>query len=263
MSLLMLNENQMTSEFDDDSQDLSRYQVYSRREIVSLLRAVSTRNQLVRMQANNGADAVITSILEVDDANDTVIIDRAQSALTNERILESDEVAFETVLENIRILFFASNVYSCVHDGRPALSMAIPESLIRLQRREYYRVSTPVAHPVRCTFTIRSDTGEISDTITVPLHNISAGGLAVVDEKKQIPATLGLVYDKCRIELPGGAIETRLELMNIHDLKLTNGKTTRRLGFMFVNIPNAALAAVQRYITKLEREQNARATGMA
>ena len=42
----------------------------------------------------------------------TVVWDRAQSALTNERILQSDEIAFETVLENIRILFFASHVDS-------------------------------------------------------------------------------------------------------------------------------------------------------
>lgn len=252
----------MSFEFDDDSQDLSRYRVYSRREIISLLRAVSARNQLVRMQANNGADAVITSILEVDDANDIVIIDRAPSALTNERILESDEIAFETVLENIRILFFASHIDSCTHDDRPALRMAIPENLIRLQRREYYRVSTPVASPVRCTFSIPGETGEITGTVTVPLYNISAGGLAIVDEKKQIPATLGIIFEKCRIDLPGGSIEAKLELMNINDLKLTTGKTTRRLGFMFVNIPNATLAAVQRYITRLEREQNARATGM-
>src|SRR4051812_43271507 len=121
----------MTSAIDDDNQDLSRYQVHSRREIISLLRTVGTRNQLVRMQANNGADAVVTSILEVDDANGVVIIDCSPSALTNQRVLESDEIAFETVLENIRLLFFASHVDSCIHDDRPAFSMAIPDSLIR------------------------------------------------------------------------------------------------------------------------------------
>ncbi|HJV52673.1 MAG TPA: flagellar brake protein [Noviherbaspirillum sp.] len=252
----------MAFEFDDDTLDLSRYRVYSRREIINLLRTLSARNQLVRMQANNGADAVITSILEVDETNDNVIIDRAPSATTNQRILESDEIAFETVLENIRILFFASHVHSCTHDERPALCMTIPESLIRLQRREYYRVPTPVATPVRCTFTIPDETGQAAGAVAVPLHNISAGGIAVADEKKLIPASLGAIFEKCRIDLPGGAIEVKLELMNINDLKLTSGKTTRRLGFMFVDIPNATLSAVQRYITKLEREQNARATGM-
>jgi hypothetical protein len=50
--------------------------------------------------------------------------------------------------------------------------------------------------------------------------------------------------------------------MNSQELTYPNGKSIRRVGCMFVDLPNATLAAVQRYITKLEREQNARATGM-
>lgn len=252
----------MTPDTDDDDNDLSRYQIHSRREIISLLRTLGTRNQLIRMQANNGADAVVTSILDVDDENDLIIIDCSPSALTNQRVLDSDEISFETVLENIRILFFAAQVESCVHDGRPAFSMALPDNLIRLQRREFYRVPTPVAAPVRCTIPIPDENGAIVSTAVVPLHNVSGGGIGVVDEKKLIPPTLGVTYKKCGIDLPGGAVEVTLTLMNLHDVKLSNGKTTRRLGFMFVDIPNATVAAVQRYITKLEREQNARATGM-
>lgn len=251
----------MTFDTADDNQDLSRYQVRSRREIISLLRTVGARNQLVRMQANNGTDSVVTSILDVDDAQGIVILDSAPSQTTNQRVLESDDIAFETVLENIRILFFASSVHSCSHDGRPALCIAIPDSLIRLQRREFYRVSTPVSSPVRCTLLVPEPDTSMLAPIALPVYNISGGGIAVVDEKKAVPADIGSVYKKCRLDLPGGAVEVTLQLMNLHNIKLSNGKSTRRLGFMFVELPNATLAAVQRYITKLEREQNARATG--
>lgn len=252
----------MTFNTDDDNQDLSRYQVNSRREIINLLRAVSARNQLVRMQANNGTDAVVTSILEVDDAQDVVIIDRAPSASTNQRILESDDIAFETVLENIRILFFASQIESCIHEDRDALRIPLPESIIRLQRREFYRVPTPVSTLVRCTIPVPESDGNGNHTVVAPLYNVSGGGVAVVDEKKLIPPVVGATYKKCRLDLPGGSVEVTLQLMNLQDIKLSNGKTTRRLGFMFVDLPNAIVAAIQRYITKLEREQNARATGM-
>lgn len=252
----------MTFNTDDDTDDLSRFQVRSRREIISLLRTVGARNQLVRMQANHGADSVVTSILEVDDDNGIVIIDCAPSASTNQRVLESEDIAFETVLENIRILFFTSHAESCTHDGRPALYIPIPESVIRLQRREYYRVSTPVSNPVRCSIPVPGADGGPATAAVVPLHNVSGGGIAVVDEKKQIPNTIGTTFTKCRLDLPGGAVEVTLRLMNSRDVTLNNGKNTRRLGFMFVDLPNATLAAIQRYITKLEREQNARATGM-
>ncbi|MGO4469960.1 flagellar brake protein, partial [Pseudoduganella sp. RAF53_2] len=45
-------------------------------------------------------------------------------------------------------------------------------------------------------------------------------------------------------------------------LTLLNNKSNRRLGCQFVDIPRSALNAVQRYITKLERERNARIAGL-
>lgn len=252
----------MNFENADDNQDLSRYQLESRREIVSLLRSVGARKQLVRMQANNGADSVVTSILKVDDALGVVIIDCAPSQTTNQRVLESDDLAFETVLDSIRILFNASGAQECMHEDRPALCIAIPDTVIRLQRRDFYRVPVPVGANVRCSMLVTdTDSGAVV-SVALPLFNVSGGGVAVVDEKKAVPAEIGTVYNNCRLDLPGGAIEVTLQLMNARDITLSNGKNIRRLGFMFVNLPNGTLAAIQRYITKLEREQNARATGM-
>lgn len=246
----------------DDNEDLSRYQLRSPREIVSLLRTVGARNQLVRVQVNNGADSAVTSILEVDDARGIVIIDRAPGETTNQRLLDSHELAFETVLDNIRILFYASGAQSCVHDDRPALCIPIPENVVRLQRRDFYRVMAPVGASVRCTIWVTAASGGAAEPAVLPLYNVSGGGIAVVDEKKAVPAEIGTEYKNCRIDLPGGAVEVTLRLMNARDITLGSGKHIRRLGFMFVNLPNSTLAAIQRYITKLEREQNARATGM-
>jgi c-di-GMP-binding flagellar brake protein YcgR len=45
-------------------------------------------------------------------------------------------------------------------------------------------------------------------------------------------------------------------------MTLLNNKTNHRLGCAFVDISRGNLAAVQRYITKLERERNARLAGL-
>lgn len=247
---------------DAEEDDLSSYQVHSRREIINLLRNVSASNQLVRLQINSGADAMVTSILDVDETAGTVTIDCAPSRLLNERILESDDIAFETVLDSIRILFHASRIASCDYEDRPALCMAIPQSLIRLQRREFYRVPTPLTSPIRCTIRIAGEANATPTTITVPLHNVSGGGIAVIDEKKLLNPEIGHLYEDCRIDLPGGPVTVTLQVRNTQDLTLNNGKKIRRLGLMFVSPSNAAVAAMQRYITKLERDRNARATGM-
>jgi c-di-GMP-binding flagellar brake protein YcgR len=243
-----------------EAHELSPYQVLSRREIISLLRAMSEQKQLVSMVIN-GTDSVLTSILEVDDEQNTLYIDCAPNASLNRRIVESDNISFETVLDHIRILFFASDINECVHDNLPALYMPIPTSLIRLQRREYYRVQTPISNPVRCSIPVPREDGV--DIVTVNLQNVSGGGIAVIDDKKLLDNTLGLVYKDCKIHLPGNTtVVTSLQVRNSQDVSLNNGKSVRRIGCLFVELPPSMLSAIQRYITKLEREQNAKSNGL-
>jgi c-di-GMP-binding flagellar brake protein YcgR len=252
----------MTFTPDDDAEALTRYKLHARREIVNLLRHVGQRNQLVRLQANRGTDSFVTSILDIDESAGAVIIDCAPSALSNERLQESTEISFETVVDNIRILFSASKIESCMHEGRAALCFALPSSVIRLQRREFYRVVTPVTAPVKCTIPISDETGKLLTAVVLSLSNVSGGGICMIDETKQIASDFSRDYPNCRIELPGSPVIVTLRLRNAQDVTLSNGKSIRRLGFMFVNLSNATEAAIQRYITKLEREQNARNAGM-
>ncbi|WP_292935030.1 flagellar brake protein [Noviherbaspirillum sp.] len=246
------------------TEDVSPYQVHSRREIISLLRAMQERNQLVSMEADGGSDSVVTSVLTVDEKAGIVVIDRAPSNMLNQRILESDNVSFETVLDNIRILFFADKVGECLYENLPALYIAIPATLVRLQRREHYRIPTPVANPLRCSIHVPpDDIGGAGTTVIVTLKDISGGGIAIVDEKKMLDNTIGRIYKACRIDLPGGSqVVVDLQIRNSHDYTLTSGKSIRKLGCMFVDPPKPMMSAVQRYITKLERERNAKATGM-
>lgn len=245
--------------FNFDIEELGPYQLTSRREIVALLRNISDHNQLLRMVFNNGSDTIITSILTIDETDGSVIIDCAPNEHQNRRAVESDHIAFETRLDRIRILFFSDQIERCMFEDRPAFRIVLPASMVRLQRREYYRVVTP-----RCTMTITHKTGERAITITVPVQNVSAGGLAVVDEAKTLDDTLGRIYENCRISLPGGSpIVATLEIRNAQEITLANGKLVRRLGCLFVDLPKPMLAQVQRYITKLEREQNTRSAGMA
>lgn len=251
----------MTLHTNDETEDFTPYQVNSRREVVSILRNVAEHNQLVRMQANKGADSAMTSILAVDEFE--VIIDCASSAVINQRLLESNEIAFDTALDSIRITFSVPSAESCLHDDRPALRIPLPTNLVRLQRREFYRVKTPVTNPVRCTILLPGEDGAEGLTIVAPLYNVSGGGIAIIDEKKQIDVDFSHVYENCRIDFPGGAVVVSLQVRSAQNITLVNGKQIRRLGCEFVNPSRGTEAAIQRYITKLEREQNARATGLS
>ena len=236
------------------------YEIESRKEIVSLLRGIGGKNQLIRMLIQGESDVCVTSILDVDDQLDTVVLDSSIDKEQNTRILASQGLSFETTLDKVRILFAAERVEATVFEGNPAFRIAVPPTLIRLQRREYYRIATPVTNPVRVVIALPD---ELGGSTTFPLADISCGGIAILDNKMILGDAIGKEYPNCRIDLPEiGQVTTALQVRNSLDLTLLNNKTNRRLGCEFVNIQRSTLAYVQRYITRLERERNARIAGM-
>lgn len=237
----------------------NHYQIDSRREIRAILRNLSEKNQLIRMIINSGEEIVITTILDVED--DHVIIDCAPDTGLNRRIIEADHIAFETTLDRINISFAVKYSEACSYENRPALRIEIPPNLIRLQRREFYRINTPVTNPIRCSIPFPEAPSGI---YTVPLVDISCGGIAILDEKKILDTSIGHDYKNCKIDLLGvGIVTTTLQIRNSQEMTLLNHKTNRRLGCQFVDLPMTMLSNVQRYIMKLERERNSRISGMA
>jgi c-di-GMP-binding flagellar brake protein YcgR len=236
------------------------FEIESRKEILALLRSIGEKNQLIRMLINGQADVCVTSILDVTASH--IFLDCSIDKQQNQRILHTKAVEFETTLDKIRIMFSSGEVEDALHQGRPALKIRLPTTLIRLQRREYYRMETPLGLPVMVTVTLPAELGEAIHVL--PLADISCGGIAMLDSRRLLPNTIGLKYAACMIDLPHvGIISTTLQIRNSLDLTLLNRKSSRRLGCRFVDISRSMLADVQRYITKLERERNARTAGLA
>lgn len=244
------------------TENQSPYQVESRREIIALLRGFKEKGQLISMMINGGSEAFISSVLDIDDNNNSVVIDSAPSSQANQRIIEASTVFFDGLLDKISIQFSSSRLQRVIFEGRPALQMPIPVNLIRLQRRENYRINTPVSNPIKCLIPIENDA--IQEIGRFSLVDISCGGIALLDERRIIDTTVGATYEECHIDLPNvGLIDMMLQIRNSQELTLLNGKTTRRVGCAFLNISSRTLASVQRYIMKLERERNARLAGTA
>ncbi|WDZ98042.1 flagellar brake protein [Herbaspirillum sp. WKF16] len=247
---------------NDEIDDDSPFRVHSRREIVSLLTSMMEKNQLLSLFIKGGSESVITSILDIDEDDGNVIIDAAPSAMLNDSIASASRIGFEALYNSIRITFVVDKARKIEYQNRPALQISIPSSLVRLQRREFFRIPTPIAKPLRCTFRITQPDGSFITIITL-LNNISAGGVGITDEKKILPVTPGVIYEDCQLELNDNTlVSVKLQIRDCKEFKMTNGKTVNRFGCQFIDIPRAVLGAIQRFITKLEREQNAKASGM-
>lgn len=201
-------------EIDDDSP----YRVRSRREIISLLTSMMEKNQLLSLMIKGGSESVITSILEVDADEDAITLDAAPSAMLNESIVSSKQIDFEAIYNSIRITFAVEGARQIEYQGRPALQVDIPESLVRLQRREFFRIPTPIAKPLRCTFRITQSDGSFVTVVTM-LNNISAGGVGITDEKKLLSTTPGVIYEDCQLELGDNTlVSVKLQVRDCKEL---------------------------------------------
>ncbi len=237
------------------------FEIRSRNEIVALLRAIGAQHKLIRILIRGESEVCLSAILEVDAGNGSVVLDGSIDNEQNRRIVNAGSVSFETALDKIRILFTCEHVEECVHQNRPAFKIAVPPSMIRLQRREHYRMTTPVGNPVRVIIALPAELG--GGNCAFPLADISCGGVAILDKELILGDGIGNKYGACRIELPmEGTVTTSLQIRNVVALTLLNNKSNRRLGCQFINIERPMLTRVQRYITKLERERNARLNGL-
>jgi c-di-GMP-binding flagellar brake protein YcgR len=239
--------------FDQDTLDHERYQVHSRLEIVSLLRAVADSHIAMTVYFNQGSEFIVTNVLDVNPEFEELILDMGADPKANQRLLQATRMTVVTFLDHIRLQFQVQHVEATVHRELPALRVRLPDALLRLQRRNFYRIRTSVAKPISVHFT---DPADRKRRLSLRILDLSCGGIAMVAAEGEVALESGTILDGCRIDLPEvGVLNTALEIRNAGKHEEGARMSLRRYGCQFVGLAPALANAVQRYITKLERER--------
>jgi c-di-GMP-binding flagellar brake protein YcgR len=248
----MPSSRQSTFNADNHDELIARCTLHSRAEILFQLRAIQKRKLLVNLDIQGSRQIVVTSVLGVNETNNTVILDSARGDALNHELLSGKGVDFIAQLDGVSITFSTGPVTLCTYEKLPALRISIPKSLVRLQRREHFRVPLPIANPVRCI--VPSPTADDSDPISMHIVDISCGGVALAETSGRIGAETGLILHDCRLLLPeADAVITSLEVRNTAQIRLQNGSFQNRLGCKFVDLPNDMAARLQRFVMDIER----------
>jgi c-di-GMP-binding flagellar brake protein YcgR len=227
-------------------------------EILAILRSIEKNKTLIRAHAQRPNSTFITTLLEILPEQKTITLDSAPQESLNQRLVTAGEALCEASLDNVNVRFNIANIRQETQDGKPALGADFPTQLIRIQRRNSFRIHTPIANPVQCR--IRHDNKEIALT----LDDISASGLGAFDDGQQLAPVPGQTYKNCVINLPNiGQIDVDLCVAYTEQFETPTGTTRQRIGFSFVNPRGAVANAVQRYVSALERELIAKRKGFA
>ena len=248
------------SDFDLASRELLNPEVFERytlrdpREISAMFRTLHKQRPMLTAYIGRGPDFFLTALLDVDHTHRLLILDGSPDDALNAKACEVDRLTCTAMVEGVRLQFEVADIDPHPHDGLDALCTRFPESLIRLQRRAFFRVDVPLNSALSCTLNEHSEGGGEVIEHTTRVANLSARGIGLI-----LPETCEFELDH---ELDGmltlpeqQAMPITLRIRNTFETQAPNGTTQRRLGCEFINLDTRLEALIQRYLFQSERER--------
>ncbi len=239
---------------EDDSPANEPYQHYSRREILVILQDVIDHRALVTLYFNQGEEHVVTTLININPEFEELVFDSAVHDDMNQRIVQSRTITFVAFVDQIKVQFRTQAAELTTFEGRSALRIRLPESVLRLQRRECFRVNAPKAGPLHCEFDL-PDRGKTRFVV----NDLSVGGMGILAGPATFEFRSGAVFENCRIDLPGhGLLTTSIEIRHgTGFVKDAQGRPRYHYGCQFLNIAGPVVNLIQRYINQIERTRRA------
>jgi flagellar brake protein len=232
------------------SDEENDYLISNPKEIVSVLQAIAQRKSRVALYYNEGNSMVLTMILAADEHG--VWIDASSNPHDNRVIERSKRIIFVSTHNQAKVQFIAGDVILGTFEDAPAFSLGLPRKLLRLQRRDYYRLVTTEHGALKCIIRPIPDKAHIQHVVTI--MDISIGGVALVCEQTGVELRPGMLYEHCLIDLPGvGNLEAAIEVRNTFEITDRKGNIMRRAGCVFVKPDGRTTMLLQRYVAQMQQ----------
>ena len=241
--------------------DEAKYVLRDAREILAVLRNLVGARALVSARLAPGNESVLSTLVEVAEDGSSLLLDGSADALQNQRMEHADALDCVTQLDKVRIQFLLRGQRLVEDGGSPGFRAAPPDALLRLQRREFYRLQTPISEAVSCTLALPRVDGSRREA-ELRILDISGGGVAIAVPPVGVQFEPGTEFPDSLLRLPDTApIPARLVVRNLFRITRRGGAEVLRAGCEFADLPRGAEDAIQRYILRVERTRNARERG--
>jgi len=197
-------------------------------------------------------DFFLTTLLAVQPERGVLIFDCSGSMESNRRLLQSQRNVFVARPGGIHVQFSTGPAHEVVYSGAKAFATGLPKYVVRLQRRESFRVQTPRVRPLQ--FFGRLPNGSL---LNLQVHDISVTGIGLFGANLPDGLAVGMVLPNCHFSLPEDEHELFFSatLRHLSERESRAGIRQWHIGLQFNDLPTAAQNRIQRYIDKLERER--------
>jgi len=247
--------------YDAHSPEEEQFLIHNIKEIIQILTDLLQRKTMIKVLFNRGVDECLTTIIDVNEVNNAVYLDIGLDELFNSRLHLSQHVTFLRD-DGVKIKWISEQV-SIVHitDGK-AIKINLPDKLVRMQRRDFFRVPTPILNPVPCQIPISNEvSSDTENMLELSLVDVSLGGIGVIANDPLHPAVVeGASFNGCKIIFPNiGMAHLTLQVRNVIPVPMKSGTIKYRIGMQYVEPSRGSENLIHNYTFNLERSSLANA----
>jgi len=229
-----------------DNPENEEFLVHSHSSIASILRNLMRENSTISAYLSTSEEVVATSILHVDAEKKMVILDATKETKRNNEFSNSSNILFDLKQNSVILQFHAKQTRPARFNGESAVYIELPERLLRLQRREFFRVAAISDVDVTCL--VKEANG---DTHRLEVEDVSLGGVGALLVDESLPVKQFKVFHNCELRIPGfSTLIIDLQIRNCFEKTLPNGRKVRRLGLSYANLKPEKEQLLQKYINK-------------
>jgi c-di-GMP-binding flagellar brake protein YcgR len=234
-----------------DIPENEEFLVHTRASIVALLRQLMRQNDPIIAVFSDGEETLTTTVLHVNNEKGLVVLEYGQNPELSRKMLSSRDVLFDIKQNSIILQFTARSVRHARLKGESVFVIPLPDKILRLQRREYYRLDTTSSGGMQCTLTT-----PYGDKHIYTIEDISVGGLGLVDQSGAIEFVSFQVFNNALVNIDGiGTMTMKLQVRNTHEETNSDGKLINRIGMAFMELTPDQENKLQRYINRQQMEE--------
>ncbi len=242
-------ENAITSNDDlEGITNVEKYFIHSRGEIIQKLRLLGKSKSSITGFFNNGKGLFLTAVIDVLRDKNILILDITQDPELNTNITKSERLFFKTKHFGITTQFSVNAIQTAKYQGQQFFACQIPENLLWVQRREYFRVQIPLSE--NAVFQVKNDNAELAEYRIIDL---SSSGISIEDKLFSLKVEAGDEFTNANLIFNENlGTTTNLQIANTLPLDFNNPDAGQRIGCAFKGLQADFEAELQRYINILD-----------
>jgi c-di-GMP-binding flagellar brake protein YcgR len=231
----------------------SAFLIHSSEQIISKLSILLKKKCLLTVYFGDNDDSFITTLLDINIKDNRLIFYHSPKQEAIRELLDSYVVTFKTEYLGIKVAFDTVKIAKIQHEGVSVFAIPIPDSLLWIEARDYYRVKASFSSSSYCQLELKPG----QTPIKFKLYDISLAGFSILIDSAEVSNLLvpETYFAQCQIILAdAGEGTVSFEVRSKYLINPEDPLRVDKICCKFTQITPAFENIIHRYMGRIEME---------